>query len=518
MGKGKIVKAAGAMSIATTISRVLGYIKDMILAKYFGATGLSDVFFVAFRIPNLLRELFAEGSISSAVVPVLKESQVKHGQQEAVRVVKSLFTFIVIVVGLTTILGILFSPLIVKLIAPGFIENQEKFNLTVFLTRIMFPFLLFISLAALTMGTLNTINVFFVPALAPCFLNISIIILVVGFSKFFFNPIVSVALGVTLGGLLQWLVQIPSLYKRGFSFSFTKFHPTLKKIIILVIPTILAMTVNQINIFVSTIIASFLPEGSVTYLYYSMRLIQLPIGVFGVAVGMAVLPTLSQHAVEGNRTQLAKDFSFSIKFLFFLTIPSTIGLIILKEPIVNTLFQRGVFDYNATFNTAQALLFYSLGILGTVGSRTITATFYSFQETKKPVICATLGMLTNIVASLLLMDSMKHNGLALAYSLAATLQFFLLAFFIKSKIPEISFFSLFPSLMKSCIAAFFSAGLAKLICDLQPSGWFQSEDMILKFLWLGSAILSAVFTYFSLCYLLKHEELGYILKKIRRQV
>lgn len=516
MAKGKIVKAAGAISLATSLSRILGYIKDMILAKYFGATGLSDVFFVAFRIPNLLRELFAEGSMSSAVIPVLKESQVKNGEEETKKIVKSLFTFIILIVGVITLLGIIFSPLIVKIIAPGFTINQEKFELTVLLTRIMFPFLLFISLAALTMGTLNTNGVFFIPALAPCFLNIAIIILVAGFSSFFFNPIVSVAVGVTLGGLLQWLIQVPSFYKNGFQFGIKGFHPALKKIAILVIPTTLAMAVNQINIFVSTIIASFLPEGSVTYLYYSMRLIQLPIGVFGVAVGMAVLPTLSQHIAEGKRDLLTKDFTFSLKFLFFLTIPSTIGLIMLKQPIVNTLFQRGAFDLTATVNTATALFFYSIGILGTVGSRTITATFYSLQDTKTPVICATTGMFINIGVSLILMKSMKHNGLALAYSLAATVQFLMLANFLKRKIPEIYFSSIIPSFIKSTIASFLSIGIAKLICNINPDLWLHSEKMLLKFLWLGFAIAVAVLLYFIACYLMKHEELSYILKKIRR--
>lgn len=515
MAKGKIVRAAGAISLATTFSRILGYIKDMILAKYFGATGLSDVFFVAFRIPNLLRELFAEGSMSSAVVPVLKEAQVKYGQEETKKIVRSLFTFIILIVGTITLLGILLSPYIVTLIAPGFTENLEKFHLTVLLTRIMFPFLFFISLAALTMAALNTNSIFFVPALAPCFLNLAIILLVVGFSNMFFNPIVSVAVGVTIGGLLQWIVQVPHFYKNGFSLGFSGIHPALKKIVLLIIPTSLAMAVNQINIFVSTIIASFLPEGSITYLYYSMRLIQLPIGVFGVAVGMAVLPTLSEHVAEGNKYQLAKDFSFSLKFLFFLTIPSTMGLIFLKEPIVNTLFQRGMFDVNATLNTAQALFFYSFGILGTVGSRTITATFYSLQNTKIPVFCAAVGMFINIFLSILLMNTMKHNGLALAYSLAATVQFSMLAILIKKSVKEISFNNIFPSFLKSTIASLISVAVAKGFCDINSSLWLKSEKMLIKFIWLGFAIFIAVFLYVLICYLLKHEELGYILKKLR---
>ena len=517
MAKGTIVKAAGAISLATSLSRILGYIKDMILAKYFGATGISDVFFVAFRIPNLLRELFAEGSMSSAVIPVLKEYQIKEGAEESKKIVKSLFTFIMIVVGGITMLGIIFSPLIVKVIAPGFIENYQKFELTVLLTKIMFPFLLFVSFAALTMGTLNTQNIFFVPALAPCFLNITIIVFVVGFSSFFFNPIVSVAVGVTCGGIFQWIVQLPSFYKNNFKLGFALFHPAMKKIVILVIPTTIAMAVNQINIFVSTIIASFLPEGSVTYLYYSMRLIQLPIGIFGVAIGMAVLPALSQHIAEGKRDLLTNDFIFSLKFLLFLTIPSTIGLMMLKEPIVNTLFQRGAFDLTATVKTSSALLFYSIGILGTVGSKIITATFYSLQDTKTPVICAISGMVINIIFSILLMQSMKHNGLALAYSLAATTQLLMLGSFLKKQVPEISFSSIIPSFMKSTIASLISIGIAKLICQLNPDIWSHGEKMLLKFFYLGTVIIIAIFLYLLLCYLMKHEELGYILKKRRRE-
>jgi putative peptidoglycan lipid II flippase len=513
--RGKIVKATGFISLATFLSRILGYIKDMILAKYFGATGLSDVFFVAFRIPNLLRELFAEGSMSSAVIPVLKESQIKKGEDEAREIAKSLFTAIILIVGGITLLGIIFSPFIVKIIAPGFISNPQKFELTVLLTKIMFPFLLFISLASLTMGVLNTNNIFFIPALAPCFLNISVILLVVGFSSFFFNPIISVAVGVTLGGILQWLIQTPAYYKAGYRFGFARFHPALKKIAILVIPTTLSLTVNQINIFVSTIIASFLSEGSVTYLYYSMRLIQLPIGIFGVAVGMAVLPALSQHVAEGKIDLLKEDFSFSIRLLFFLVIPSMFGLIMLKEPVVNTLFQRGAFDLNATLNTAQALLFYSFGIWATVGSRTITATFYSFQDTKTPVICATAGMFTNVTVSLLLMNLMKHNGIALAYSSAATVQFILLSIFLTRKIPEISFRPIAISAIKNIFGSLIAVGVAKIICSIEPSLWRRSDAMLLKFAYLGTAISVAVFLYLVIAYIMKNEELGYILKKFK---
>ncbi|OGW73068.1 MAG: murein biosynthesis integral membrane protein MurJ, partial [Nitrospirae bacterium RIFOXYC2_FULL_44_7] len=300
--KRNITKAAGIMSAATFISRVLGYVKDMILAIYFGATGLSDTFFVAFRIPNLLRELFAEGSMSSAFIPVLTEYQAKNGKDEAKRLVRVTFTFIIIFVGLICLIGIIFAPSIVTAIAPGFLNMPEKFSLTVLLTRIMFPFLLFISLAALIMGALNSRRVFFIPALAPAMLNVSIIVTVIALASKMEQPIIAVAIGVALGGFVQFAFQIPSFLKNGYSIrpEYDLGHQGLKKMSVLMLPATMGMAVAQINIFISTILASYLAAGSITYLYYSMRLVQFPVGIFGVAMGMAVLPTLSEHALKGD--------------------------------------------------------------------------------------------------------------------------------------------------------------------------------------------------------------------------
>jgi putative peptidoglycan lipid II flippase len=358
--KKHIAKAAGLMSIATFISRILGYVRDMIFALYFGATGISDTFFAAFKIPNLLRELFAEGSMSSAFIPVLTEYRQKQGEEEAKRLVSITFTFIIIVVGIVCLIGIILSPAIVTLIAPGFLSSPEKFSLTVLLTRIMFPFLLFISLAALVMGSLNTRKVFFVPALAPAMLNITLILSIVFFESRAKQPIIVAAIGVMIGGFVQLAFQMPSFFKNKYKLGFdTSFgHPGLKRMSILLIPATLALAANQINIVVGNILASFLPGGSITYLFYSMRLIQFPIGIFGVAMGMAILPSLSEHAVKGDFERLREDFSFALRLLFFISVPAMAGLIALREPIVNLLFQRGQFDYTATKGTAEALLFY----------------------------------------------------------------------------------------------------------------------------------------------------------------
>jgi len=508
--KDRIAKAAGVMSAATFASRILGYLKDMIIAGYFGATGLSDTFFVAFRIPNLLRELFAEGSMSSAFIPVLTEYRTRSGDEEVKRIVRITFTFIVIVLGLLCLAGVLFAPQIVALIAPGFLKESGKFSLTVLLTRIMFPFLLFISLAALVMGALNTRRVFFVPAFAPAMLNVTIIGLVLLLVPVLEQPIIAVAIGVVLGGFVQFAFQLPSFFRQDYDLrpSYDFGHPGLKRMSVLILPATMGMAVAQINIFISTILASYLPQGSITYLYYSMRLIQFPIGIFGVAMGMAALPALSEHAAKGEMDKLREDFSFALRLLFFITVPSMAGLIALREPIVNMLFQRGAFDYTATIGTAQALLFYSLGIWAVVGVRVVTATFYSLQDTRTPVKIAIVAMLTNVMMSLILMGPLKHAGLAFANALASGVNFALLFYFLRRKLGRIDAKRIFRSFFKVCGAS----------CVTGVSGWlvvrgviWQSQGRFMeKALYLSGTIAFCLILYLGICFLLRTDEVGYL--------
>lgn len=515
---GKIARAAGVMSIATFISRVLGYVKDMILARYFGATGLSDTFFVAFRIPNLLRELFAEGSMSSAFIPVLTEYQTKHGSDEAKTLARKTFTFILIFVGLICLAGIISAPAIVTLIAPGFLNDIEKFSQTVLLTRVMFPFLLFISLAALIMGALNTRKVFFVPALAPAMLNVTIIVMVLLLVPAMENPIIAVAAGVTLGGFVQFVFQLPSFFRKGYDLRLNyKFnHPGLKKMSVLILPATMGMAVAQVNIFISTILASYLPQGSITYLYYSMRLIQFPIGIFGVAMGMAVLPALSEHAVKGDLVNLREDFSFALRLLFFITVPAMTGLIALREPIVNILFQRGIFDYMATAGTSDALLFYSTGIWAIVGVRVVTATFYSLQDTKTPVRIAVMAMITNIIMSIILMGPLKHSGLALANAIASSVNFMLLFYFLRKKLGRIDAQRILRSFIKVCVASTVMGVSGWLI--LHGDIWRLSGKLLEKSVYLSGTIVLCLFIYFITCYLLKSDEMDYIYSMIKNRL
>lgn len=512
----RIVRAAGLMSIATFISRILGYVRDMIFAFYFGATALSDAFFVAFRVPNLLRELFAEGSMSSALIPVLKEYQFKE-PGEAARLVRVAMAFVLVVVGAVCVLGIVFAAPIVSVLAPGFKAQPEKFAMTVYLTKVMFPFLLFISLAALSMGALNAKGVFFVPALAPAMLNVVVIASVVALTARTGEPVLAAAMGILAGGFVQFAFQWPSFIRQGYSLraEFDFRHPGLLKMARLVLPATLGMAVAQINILVSNILASFLAAGSITYLFYSMHLIQFPVGVFGVAMGMAVLPSLSTHALRGDYRELREDFSFALRVLFFITVPAMAGLIALREPIINLLFQRGRFDYAATAGTAQALLFYSLGIWAMVGVRVVTATFYSMQDTKTPMRVAVVALASNAVLSLALMGPLKHGGLALANAIASAINFSLLFYLLRRRLGKIGAKTILSSFMKAAL----SASVMGLVAASLLGGelWMRSGMALTKTLYLSGAMAVSAGIYLLLQAAMRSEELGYLWGLIRKK-
>ncbi len=519
---GRIARAAGVMSVATLISRILGYIRDMIVAGYFGATGTADAFYVASRIPNLLRDLFAEGATSSAFVPVLTECQTRSGYKEANKLVSSTFLFILLVVGIICIAGVIFAPAIVVIIAPGFLKDPQKLSETIFLTRIMFPFLMFISLASLTMGALNTRKVFFIPALAPALLNVANIICILMLADRLSNPIVAVAIGVVFGGFVQFGCQVPSFFKSGYVFFQRKknterdafWHPGLKKIGRLIVPATAGLAITQINIFISTILASSLPIGSITYLYYSMRLIHFPVGIFGVAMGMAVLPALSEHSANGETDKIREDFSFALRLLFFISVPAMAGLIALRYPIVSTLYMRGRFGMAATTGTADALMFYSVGIWSMVGVRVITATFYSMQNTRTPVIIAGAAMLTNILLSLALMGPMLHRGLAFANAIASGVNFLLLFYFLRKRLGSLGTRRIVLSFAKTFLAAALM-GFTGWLLARRTLIWTEGGHELHRAGYLAVIMVLCLGIYAAVSYLIKNEEMGYIIKKIR---
>ena len=514
--KGHVARAAGKMSTATMVSRVLGYVRDMLFGALFGAGNIMDAYLVAFRIPNLFREVFAEGSMSAAFVPVLTETQARSGEDETRKVVRITFTFILTAVGGFCLVGMFFTPALVSVIAPGWLDEPEKFRSTVLLARIMFPFLLFVSLAAMAMGTLNTRGVFFIPALAPAVLNVVTIGVVLLLFSRVSPPIMALAIGVALGGVAQFGIQLPPFFSHGFSLKplFQFNHPDLRKMFALALPVVLAMSTNQINIFVTNILASYLPEGSITYLYYSMRLIHLPIGVFGVAMAVAVLPTLSRQAVAGDMNSLRDTFSFAVRLLFFITLPAMAGLIALRVPIVSTLFQYGRFGADGVAGTASALLFYSMGIWSMVGMRVAASAFYSMQDTRTPVRIAVMGLLSNVLLSLGLMRFMGHNGLALANAVASAVQFVLLLYYLRRKMGGIDGRRIAYSFLRNGAIAAFMAGACWLA--LRNGPWLAgSGSPWQRVAYLAAGLGFGASLYTGIARLSGGEELRYLLQLLK---
>ncbi|MBF0404156.1 murein biosynthesis integral membrane protein MurJ [Candidatus Magnetominusculus xianensis] len=516
--KSAIARSAFSMTAATSISRILGFARDMLVARFLGAGGLSDSFFVAFRVPNLLRELFAEGSMSSGVIPVLSQYNATKGQSAAAMLVRSAFTFIAVLSGLVCLVGIFFAPQIVNIIAPGFSANPAKFTQTVLLTRIMVPFLFFVSISAIVMGALNSRKIFFVPAMASTWFNIGIISTIAALYFVLADHSMVVAIGVTVGGFFQFASQVPTFYKNEFSLrpSFNFSHPGLKQIGLLVLPAAIGTSVSQLNIFISTILASYLPTGSITYLYYAMRLIQFPVGVFGVAMGMAVLPSLSEHAARGDFDSLTKDFTFSLKLLFSITIPSMIGLISLSQPIVNVLFQHGHFDYQAMRGTTTALLYYCTGIWAMVGVRVVASTFYSMQDTKTPVRAAVFTLIINISMSVILMEHLSFAGLALANALSASANFLALFYFLNKKLKHIAIRGIVWSFMKTLLSSVLMGVAGWYLVNLRQ--WDSSGHFLVKSLYLTLIITVCTVVYFAAAYVLKSEEVNYIVKTFKRKI
>lgn len=516
----RVTKAAGVVGAATLLSRVFGFIRDVVIAWFFGAGLSSDAFFVAFRIPNLLRRLFAEGSLSIAFIPVFTEYLTVKGKEEAFKLAGSVMWLLSLILAVVAVLGILLSPVIIKVIAPGFIDSPEKFFLTINLTRIMFPYIFFIGLVALSMGILNSLGHFAAPALAPVFLNIAMICSVFFISPYMSDPVTGLAIGVLIGGVLQLAFQIPFLIKKGLYFwqRVKIFHPGMKRIGVLMLPAVFGAAVYQINILVGTLLASLLPEGSVSYLYYADRLVQFPLGIFAIATATAVLPSLSRQATSGDLEAVKATFAHAMKLVLFITIPSMVGLIILREPIVALLFKRGVFDSKATQLTAYALLYYGIGLWAFSGVRIVVSTFYALQDTRTPVRIAVISIIANIALGIILMGPLAHGGLALSTSLASMLNLGLLVRALKMKLGSLGLRSIVESACKNVLCAAIMGAVVMVVSIFM----IPSADGSLHGLFFGlmGTIIIGFLFYGSFSFLIKSPELekvwGVIVKGIRK--
>lgn len=427
-GADQVTRAAGVVGSATLLSRLLGYVRDEVVAGLFGATASADAFFVAFRIPNLLRRMFAEGSLSVSFIPVFTETLHAKGRAEALRLAQATLLLLMILLAGLVLLGIFLAPSIVALVGPGFKANPALFTLTVELTRIMFPYIFFIGLVALSMGILNVFGHFAAPALAPVVLNLTIIGAALVVSPHLEQPVKGLAVGVLAGGVGQLALQAPFLYRYGIRLGrpLACYHAGLKKIGFLMLPAAFGAAVYQINLLINTQLATLLPQGSVSYLYYADRLVQFPLGIVGMAAATALLPSLSRQALTGDRAAVTRTFGHAVSLVLFITLPAMCGLILLREPIIWLLFKRGAFDLAAVRLTAAALLYYAAGLWAFTLARLATQTFYALQDTRTPVWTATVSIGVNIACGLTLMRFMGHAGLALATTIASGVNVILL--------------------------------------------------------------------------------------------
>lgn len=519
--KRKIAKAAGVLGVATILSRIMGMIRDMVVSRLFGAGLYTDAFFAAYQIPNMLRRFFAEGALTSAFVPTFSETLSRDGENSARELANICFTLLTIVMSVITIAGIIFSPQIIGLMFPGFKDLPMKYELTVFLNRLMFPYIFFISLVALCMGILNTVRHFFTPAISTVFLNISIILCAWLLHDRFDIPIVSLAVGVLAGGLVQLIMQLPTLYRLGFPIrpSLHFKHPAVKRISLLMGPSIFGVGVYYLNITVGNILASLLPQGSVSYLYYAQRLFEFPQGIFTVSVAQAVLPSMSRQAADGDIEALKETISFGFRLTLFITIPAMAGLIVCAIPIFSLLFMGGEFSYNKAVLCAEALVYYSLGLSIVALVRVTVPAFYSLKDTRTPVIAAFFAFAANALFSLSLMKTLFHGGLALASSLSALVNIVLLLFFLRRKIGPLGLSAILTVALKSLAA---SAPVALFSWwAMGFADWSISGGRFFKAGLMGGTVACASLIYLMFTWLLRceevHDSFALLRKKLGRK-
>jgi putative peptidoglycan lipid II flippase len=417
----KIARAAGVVSGATLVSRILGFVRDLIIARTFGAGTATDAFFAAFRLPNMLRELLGEGALSAAFIPIFTDSFTTRGREGAWRLAWTVLTLLAFLLVAVSIAGVLLAPWLIKLIAPGFQAIPTTLHLAVYLTRMMFPYILLIGVAALFMAILNSQGHFATPALSPSVLNIAMIGCALFLTPHVDPPIVALAIGVLIGGVGQLLIQIPAIWRRsrGVSWNINVSDPAVGRITRLMAPGIAGLAITQINVFIGTLLASLMGEGGISVLYYAFRLIQLPIGLFGVAIATAAFPTMARQAASRSLGEVGATVAYAVRLVLFVTLPSMVGLIVFRVQIIQLLFERGAFDRTVTLATAEVVLFYAFGLGAYVSNRILVPAFYSLQDTTTPVKVGLVAVIVNIASSLLLMRPLGLAGLALATALSS---------------------------------------------------------------------------------------------------
>ena len=486
----------------TLLSRVLGLTRDIVIARFFSAGDAADAFFVAFKIPNFLRRLFAEGAFALAFVPVLTEYRTQFSEAQTRDLINRVAGTLGVILLVLTLIGVIASPLLIGVFAAGFIDQPDKFDLTADMLRITFPYILLISMTAMAGGILNTWKHFAVPAFTPVLLNLSMIACAVWLSPLLEVPVTALAWGVFLAGILQLLFQLPFLYREGLlpKPTWGWRHEGVQKIVKLMIPALFGSSVAQINLLFDTFIASFLISGSVAWLYYSDRLLEFPLGVFGIALATVVLPNLSEAHYKKGASYFNQTLQWAIKISLLIAIPATIGLFLLSQPILATLFQYGAFAANDSIMAGYSLMAYSLGLPAFILIKILASGFYARQDTKTPVRIGIQAMLLNMVLNVMFVVSMlnadfiaPHVGLALATTASAYFNATMLALRLKKDAIIEGFETLSPLLLRILLACC-AMSLVILLLSPEVGNWSQWQwfDRVYQ---LAILIVSAILCY-----------------------
>ena len=505
----------------------MGLIRDQVFAIFFGAGLYYDAFLTAFRIPNLLRDLFAEGALSAAFVTTFSQVLATKGEQEAIRLSDRVATLMILVITSISIIGWWHAPAIVHMLAPGFYDVPGKAELTITLTRIMIPFLLLVALAAQAMGILNARGRFGIPALASAFFNIGSILggLLLGFvvgPAIGLSAIEGMAYGTLIGGFLQFAVQWPSLVRTGFSYRpmINISDPGVRQIFSLMGPAIIGTAAVQVNVFVNTNFASSIIDpatgavanGPVSWLSYAFRFMQFPIGVFGVAIATAALPTLSRSSAQTDYNAFRRTLAHSLTLVFLLCVPSAVGLAVLGRPIVALIFEHGRFTAFDTVQTGDALAAYSIGLAGYAAVKVLSPAFYALGDARTPMLISLGSIVVNYVMNSLLVAPFGHVGLAFSTSAVALVNFILLALFMRRRIGPLEGSRLGTTLARICVASIPTAAVAWLVSEF--CGSLPLAGIALKLVRVSAAITLAAIAFYVACRLLRIEELNEAIEAI----
>lgn len=481
--------------MGTMISRVAGLVRDMVVAAVFGAGMVTDAFFVAFTIPNLLRRFFAEGSLTAAFVPTFTDVLQQKGAAEARQVVRICWTLLLLVMVCVTLIGILSSPWLVKLIGYGFSGSAGKLALTDLLNRVMFPYIFFVSLVALFAGVLNVSGHFLLPALSPVMLNLAMIGSALVFAPRMEQPIIALACGVLVGGAVQFAMQIPILYRFGYDLrlDFNFRHTAVVRVARLMVPGILGVAIYQINVVVTRLLASFLQEGSVSWLYYGQRLFEFPQGVFVVSLAQAVLPAMSRQAAAEDMDGFRDSLRFALVLILLVTIPATLGLILCNQAVYSLFFMRGSFTSFDVSQAGLALAWYAPALLFVGISRVVVPSFYAMKDTRTPVFVSFWTLVVNVAAGLVLMQTMGHAGLALALTISSVFNAVILTWLLSRRLGDLNLSAISRVVVRMIPGLFLMAVVVALILD--QVDWLIPGAFGLRFALLGFAVLSGGLVY-----------------------